>query len=92
MSDLFLVENNEEVKEPVEIEGVPYIDEYGNEHEDLLLFKSDNGKKIFCDGDGEMYNEAVVFKNCASRFFETEEDIDVPSDPVDPEEMPDGDD
>lgn len=72
--------NEEEVeqleeKEPVQVEGVPYVDENGVEHDELVLYRADNGCMIMCDQDGELYVDAVVRADSTARFYETDEPI-----------------
>ena len=68
-------EDIEEPKPPVEVAGVPYVDENGVEHDDLVLYRGDNGCMIMCDRDGELYVDAVVRADSGVRFFETDEPI-----------------
>lgn len=72
--------NEEEVeqleeKEPVQVEGVPYVDEYGVEHDDLVYYKGSNGCKIYCPQDDALYDDAVVRTDSDAEFFETDEPI-----------------
>ncbi len=84
--------NEEEVeeieeKEPVHVEGVLYVDEYGVEHDDLVYYKADNGCKIYCPQDDSLYDDAVVRSDSDAEFFETDEPIEVA-----PDENAEGDD
>ena len=69
-----------EEKEPVQVEGVPYVDEYGVEHDDLVYYKADNGCKIYCPQDDSLYDDAVVRADSDAEFFETDEPIEVVTD------------
>lgn len=66
-----------EEKEPVQVEGVPYVDEYGVEHDDLVYYKGPNGCKIYCPQDDALYVDAVVRADSTARFYETDEPIEV---------------
>ncbi len=67
--------SQEEPKPPVEVVGVPYVDDSGVEHDDLVLYRADNGCMIMCNRDGELYVDAVVRADSDVRFFETDEPI-----------------
>lgn len=71
----FADEEQETIKEPVEVIGEPYVDDSGTRHDNLLYYKAKNGCKIVCS-DGSVYENAVVFKGSGLRFYETEEPIE----------------
>ena len=71
----FADEEQEPIKEPVEVSGEPYVDDSGTRHDKLLHYKASNGCKIVCS-DGSVYENAVVFKDSGLRFYETEEPIE----------------
>lgn len=58
-----------------EVAGVPYVDEYGVEHDNLVFYRGSNGCMIMCNQDGEFYVDAVVRADSDVRFFETDEPI-----------------
>lgn len=64
-------------KDRTEVAGVPYVDEYGVEHDDLVYYKGPNGCKIYCPQDDALYVDAVVRADSTARFYETDEPIEV---------------
>lgn len=60
----------------VEVEGVPYVDAAGVQHDDLVCFKGSNGCKVWQLEDGELYDEAVERVPCHRHYIETDEPLD----------------
>ena len=78
----FVDEEDEEVKTPAEVIGVPYIDEYGVEHDNLVYYKGSNGCKIYCPQDDALYDDAVVRADSDAEFFETDEPVELATDEI----------
>ena len=57
------------------IEQYPYIDEQGNEHDDLIRHYSDAGKMILQKETGAKYSDAIDVYPCRYTYEETDEPV-----------------
>lgn len=57
------------------IKQYPFIDEEGNEHDDLIRHYSDSGKLILQVETGVKYADAIDVYPCRYTYEETDEDI-----------------